>query len=102
MVFHQPVKGIGQLHHIATDKAIKTGYTAQFKEIFDKAGMNLNDLTNKVLLEGYKMRRGGYLVVTMRRPCVLSWMRLNRSCLKIQISLKETESTNELVQSNSS
>ncbi|WP_445370037.1 AHH domain-containing protein (plasmid) [Methylomonas sp. HW2-6] len=50
------LKRYGQLHHIATDKAIKTGYTAQFKEIFDKAGMNLNDLTNKVLLEGHAGR----------------------------------------------
>lgn len=42
--------------HIATDKAIKSGYTDEFTKIFDKAGMKLNDPANKVFLEGHAGR----------------------------------------------
>ena len=49
-------KAAGQIHHIATNKAIKSGYTKEFKAIFDKAGMKLNDPANKVFLEGHAGR----------------------------------------------
>ena len=46
----------GQWHHIATDKAIKSGYTERFEEIFEKAGMKVSDPANKVFLEGHAGR----------------------------------------------
>ena len=47
-------KVAGELHHIASNKAIKSGFTDAFKKIFDKAGMKLSDAANKVFLEGHK------------------------------------------------
>jgi RHS repeat-associated protein len=41
----------GQTHHIATNKSIKSGFTAAFEQIFSKAGMSLQDPANKVFLE---------------------------------------------------
>ncbi len=49
-------KAGAQLHHIATNKSIQSGFTAQFERLFGKAGMSLNDAANKVLLEGHKGR----------------------------------------------
>ena len=46
----------GEWHHIASDKSIKTGYTAKYKEIFDKAGIKFNDDINKIWLKGHKGR----------------------------------------------
>lgn len=43
----------GQIHHIATDKAIVSGFTARFEEIFNKAGLSLQNKANKMLLEGH-------------------------------------------------
>ena len=45
--------GAAQLHHIATNKAIKSGFTAAFERIFARAGMTLDDAANKVLLQGH-------------------------------------------------
>jgi RHS repeat-associated protein len=45
-----------QIHHIATNKAIKSGFTAAFERIFAKAGMKLDDVANKVLLPGHAGR----------------------------------------------
>jgi hypothetical protein len=47
-------KVVGEIHHIASNKAIKSGFTDAFKKIFDKAGMKLSDAANKVFLEGHK------------------------------------------------
>lgn len=53
----KPVKGVaGQIHHIATDKAIKSGFTKQFEEIFAKAGTSLQNAANKLFLEGHAGR----------------------------------------------
>jgi len=41
-------------HHIASDKSIKSGYTAKYQELFDLAGMKLNDPDNIVELKGHK------------------------------------------------
>jgi RHS repeat-associated protein len=41
-----------EIHHIATNKT-KGGYTAQFKAIFARAGMTLDDPANKVALPGH-------------------------------------------------
>jgi hypothetical protein len=46
----------GQLHHIATDKAIKSGFTKQFERIIGKAGLSLQDPANKVFLQGHAGR----------------------------------------------
>ncbi len=46
----------GQLHHIATDRAIKSGWTERFKTIFEKAGMSLQDAANEVYVVGHKGR----------------------------------------------
>ncbi len=45
-----------QNHHIATGKAIVSGYTKQFTEILEKAGMSLQDPANRILLEGHSGR----------------------------------------------
>jgi hypothetical protein len=45
-----------QIHHIATDKSIKSGYTEAFERIFKKAGMTLDDAANKVDLPGHAGR----------------------------------------------
>ena len=47
---------LGQIHHIATDKAIKSGFTKEFKAIFEKAGLSLQDAANKMFL-ATRMRR---------------------------------------------
>ncbi|MBN8888568.1 MAG: AHH domain-containing protein [Rudaea sp.] len=44
------------MHHIATDKAIKSGFTEAFQKIFKRAGMNLQYEAKKVLLEGHAGR----------------------------------------------
>jgi RHS repeat-associated protein len=44
----------GQLHHIATDKSIKSGWTARFSALFERAGMSLQDKANKVFVVGHK------------------------------------------------
>jgi RHS repeat-associated protein len=46
----------GQVHHIATNKSVKSGFTKQFARIFKKAGMTLQDAANKVFLLGHKGR----------------------------------------------
>jgi hypothetical protein len=43
----------GEWHHIATNKATKSGYTQQFVEIFRRAGMTLQDDANLVYLPGH-------------------------------------------------
>ena len=48
-----------QLHHIASNKATKSGFTKAYEKIFKKAGMCLEDPANKVLLEGHN---GGHTV----------------------------------------
>ena len=45
-----------QLHHIATNKSIKSGWTAQFQSLFAKAGMTLEHKANKFLMYGHKGR----------------------------------------------
>jgi len=50
------VKKKGQTHHIATNKAIKSGYTKELEKIFNKGGMSLEDEANKVFLEGHAGR----------------------------------------------
>ncbi|XXF78673.1 AHH domain-containing protein [Myxococcaceae bacterium GXIMD 01537] len=54
-----PVDEEGHNHHIATDKWWKSAnsdgpWSPQFKEIFDKAGMSLNDPANIVRVTGHK------------------------------------------------
>lgn len=41
-------------HHIASDKSEKSGFTAKYQELFDLAGMSLQDDDNIVPLEGHK------------------------------------------------
>lgn len=52
-------KGVvkGEVHHIASDKAIKSGFTEAYDKIFKKAGMSLQDDVNKIFLENH---RGGH------------------------------------------
>ena len=45
-----------QIHHVATDKSIKSGFTEQFNRVFSRAGMNLQDDANKLLLQGHSGR----------------------------------------------
>ena len=40
-------------HHIASDKSVKSGFTAKYENLFDLAGMSLQDPDNIVLLEGH-------------------------------------------------
>jgi hypothetical protein len=54
-----PVDAAGHEHHIATDKwndAAHSGgpWTPKFKEIFDRAGMSMNDPANKVHIKGHR------------------------------------------------
>jgi hypothetical protein len=54
-----PVDAEGHAHHIATDKwndATHSGgpWTPKFKEIFDRAGMSMNDPANKVHVSGHR------------------------------------------------
>lgn len=53
-----PVEDEGPEHHIATDKWTKDPrdggpWTPRFQEIFDRAGMSLNDPANKVRVRGH-------------------------------------------------
>ncbi|WP_332778299.1 hemagglutinin repeat-containing protein, partial [Polaromonas sp.] len=53
------VKASGQIHHICTDKncvSAATGgpWTPEFKKIFDKAGVSMQDELNKVLVVGHQ------------------------------------------------
>lgn len=41
------------MHHIASDKSIKSGFTSRYEKIFDNAGMTLQDGANKVFLKGH-------------------------------------------------
>jgi RHS repeat-associated protein len=50
------VTGIGQLHHIATNKNLAGGFTAAFERLFARAGMTLNDDENLVRLVGHAGR----------------------------------------------
>lgn len=43
----------GQNHHVASNKAIKSGFTKRYEKIFKKAGMTLEDPANKIFLEGH-------------------------------------------------
>lgn len=45
--------GPAQIHHIATNKGIQSGYTEKFEKIFSKAGMSLEDPLNKMTLPGH-------------------------------------------------
>lgn len=47
---------MGQNHHIATNKSMKSGYTEKFRSIFEKAGMKLEDAPNTLHLEGHSGR----------------------------------------------
>jgi hypothetical protein len=49
----------GELHHIASNKAINSGFTKEYQEIFNKAGMRLDDAANKIFLEGHS---GGHTI----------------------------------------
>jgi RHS repeat-associated protein len=46
----------GQIHHVATDKSVKSGLTQKFEQIFERAGMSLQDPANKVFIEGHAGR----------------------------------------------
>jgi hypothetical protein len=55
----EPVDVEGHEHHIATDKwddATHNGgpWTPKFKEVFDRAGMSLNDPANKIRVPGHR------------------------------------------------
>lgn len=43
-------------NHIATDKAIKTGYTAILRRIFERAGLSLRNSENLMALAGHRGR----------------------------------------------
>jgi hypothetical protein len=45
-----------QIHHIASDKAIGSGFTKLFEEIFEKAEMDLQHPANKMRLPGHAGR----------------------------------------------
>lgn len=49
------MKGVrkGELHHIASDKSIVSGFTAQYEKIFKNAGMSLQDDANLIFLENH-------------------------------------------------
>jgi HNH/ENDO VII superfamily nuclease len=54
-----PTKDKPEWHHIATTENSKSSlrggsWTPRFKEIFDKAGMSMNDPDNKIQLIGHK------------------------------------------------
>jgi hypothetical protein len=55
----RPVDAEGHEHHIATDKWTKATHsggpwTPRFQELFDRAGMSLNDSANKVRVKGHQ------------------------------------------------
>ena len=43
----------GENHHIASDKSVVSGYTEQYQQVFDQAGMSLQDPANIIYLEGH-------------------------------------------------
>jgi RHS repeat-associated protein len=49
-------KALSQLHHIATDKAIKSGFTELFERIFARAGLSMQNVANKIPLPGHAGR----------------------------------------------
>jgi hypothetical protein len=46
------VKG-SQLHHVASNKAITSGFTKAYEAIFKKGGLTLEAAANKILLPGH-------------------------------------------------
>lgn len=45
--------GKGEIHHIASDKSLVSGFTAQYEKIFKNAGMSLKDDANLIFLENH-------------------------------------------------
>src|SRR3712207_3079208 len=45
-------------HHIATDKNYNAGWTPELRQIFERAGMDLNDPSNLVPLPGHSGPHG--------------------------------------------
>jgi hypothetical protein len=43
----------GEWHHIASDKSLVSGYTAQYEKIFKNAGMTLQDNENLMFLQNH-------------------------------------------------
>jgi hypothetical protein len=43
----------GEVHHIASNKSLVSGYTAQYEKIFKNAGMSLDDDENLIFLENH-------------------------------------------------
>lgn len=43
----------GEWHHIASDKSLVSGYTAQYEKIFKNAGMSLQDNENLMFLQNH-------------------------------------------------
>lgn len=60
----------GQIHHIASDKAIASGVTKEFEKIFAGAGMTLQDSANKIFVPGHLGRHSAkyneYVLATLR------------------------------------
>jgi hypothetical protein len=52
------IKDPVELHHVASDKAIRSGWTAKFMDLFDKAGISLQDDANLVHVEGHTNAHG--------------------------------------------
>jgi hypothetical protein len=52
--FKKKPKGQSELHHLASDKSIVSGFTAQYEDIFSKAGMTLDDSENIMKLFNHK------------------------------------------------
>jgi len=55
----QRLDGTGPIHHLATNKNFKSSvrggpWSPRFKEMFDKAGVDLDDIANKVRVPGHK------------------------------------------------
>ena len=50
------VHNYSERHHIASDKSIKSGYTKEYKDIFDKAGIDFDNPLNIIDLENHKGR----------------------------------------------
>jgi RHS repeat-associated protein len=46
-------------HHIASDKALRSGWTAKFEALFERAGLDLNDRSNLVRLRDHGSNHGG-------------------------------------------
>jgi hypothetical protein len=49
-------KGKSEMHHIASNKSLKTGYTERYKTIFDNAGIKFNDPDNIIELPNHSGR----------------------------------------------